>query len=221
MLLGTFAILAAVPVDDINLVEGLVDTFRQLLGNSAAGQAGAMILGTFVLFTFLSNAVTWSIGANRAAAEAAIDGELPKLLAYEHPRVGTPVGAAVTMGVLTTIVLIAYGFVATTNEELFWSLFAASAVLFLLPYIGAVAAFMYARVHDAERERPYRVPGGHNTARLLTTICIFILGLSIVLFMYVPGEGFDWPVVIGSLASILLGEITIRLTEMKRKSASH
>ena len=217
--LGTFAILAAVPVDDIDLVEGLVDTFRQLLGDSAAGKAGAMLLGTFVLFTFLSNAVTWSIGANRAAAQAAIDGELPKLLAYEHPRVGTPVGAAVTMGALTTLVLIAYGFVATSNEELFWSLFAASAVLFLLPYIGAVAAFMYARVHDAERPRPYRVPGGRALAVTLTTVCISILGFSIVLFMYVPGDGFDWPVVIGSLASIAIGEITIRWTEMKRRSS--
>ncbi len=96
--LGTFAILAAVPLEDIDLVEGLVDTFRQLFGESQLGVTAAMALGVLVLFTFVSNAVTWAIGCNRAAAEAAIDGELPRALAIEHPRTGTPVGAAVIMG---------------------------------------------------------------------------------------------------------------------------
>ena len=212
-ILGTFAILAAIPLDEIDLVEGLVDTFRQLFGSSPAGVVLATVIGSFVLFTFFSNTATWSIGANRAAAEAAIDGELPNFLAREHPEYGTPVGAAVTMGVLITIVLLSYGFMAGSNEELFWKLFAASAVLFLLPYIGAIAAFIYARYHDSDRPRPFRVPGGASFAWLITFACIGLIGLSIVLFMYVPGTGFDWPVVIGSTVSIALGEVAIRWAE--------
>ncbi len=215
--LGTFAILAAVPIDDINLVEGLVDTFRQLFGTSPSGLIASTVLGTMVLCTFLSNGVTWSIGANRAAAEAAIDGELPKFLAKEHPRYGTPVGASLVMASLTTLVLFSYGLLAGSNEELFWSLFAASAVLFLLPYIGAVASFLYARIHDAARPRPYRVPGGMPVARVLTLICISILTLSILLFMYVPGSGFDVPVVVGSLTAIALGELAIAYAEHRRR----
>lgn len=211
-ILGTFAILAAIPLEQIDLVEGLVDTFQQLFGDSRTGKAAALLLGAMVLVTIISNALTWSIGANRAAAEAAIDGELPRFLAKENTS-GAPVGAAVSMGILITLVLLSYGLMAESNADLFWSLFAASAVLFLLPYIGAVAAFFYARIHDADKHRPFRVAGGEPFALLITVVCIGILALSTWLFMYVPGEGFDMPVVIGSAVAILLGELVIRYAE--------
>jgi amino acid transporter len=216
--LGTFAILAAIPSDDIDLVEGLVDTLRQLFGASAFGVAAATMLGVFALFTFISNTTTWALGASRAAAEAAIDGELPNFLAKEHPDYGTPVGAAVTMGIVVTAILVTYGLVAGSNEDLFWKLFAASAVLFLLPYIGAVSAFYRAREIDADRERPFRVPGGKPMAFIITTVCIGILALSILLFMYVPGTGFDLPVVIGAGVSILIGELAIRYAEHESRN---
>lgn len=215
-ILATFAILAAIPLSDIDLVEGLVDTFRQLFGDTAFGRAAATLIGAFVLFTFFSNTATWSIGANRAAAQAAIDGELPRFLAIEHKKHGTPVGAAVTMGILITVVLLLYGFVAGSNEELFWRLFAASAVLFLLPYVGAVSAFLQARIKDGERHRPYRAPGGTTGAYFMTSVCVGLLVISILLFMYIPDYGFDWPVVIGSGAAIVLGEFAIRWAERQR-----
>ena len=218
--LGTFAILAAVPLEDIDLVEGLVDTFRQLFGSSDVGVTAALVLGVMVLCTILSNAVTWAIGANRAASEAAIDGELPSFLAKLRAANGAPVGAAFIMALLTTVVLMAYGLMVASNEELFWKLFAASAVLFLCPYVGAVGAFLYARIYDAERPRPFRVPGGMFVARLITFVCIALLVSSIVLFMYVPGSGFDWPVVVGSGASIILGEIAIRYAEFEHGKAA-
>ena len=216
--LGTFAILAAVPVDDIDLVEGLVDTLRQLFGASDFGVAAAFLLGVMVMLTFVSNGVTWAIGCCRASTEAAIDGELPRFLAKEHAKYGTPVGSAVAMGGVTTTVLLAYGLLASSNEDLFWSLFAASAVLFILPYVGVVAAFRHARVHDAGRPRPFRVPGGAFVANLITVVCIGLLLLTALLFMYVPGTGFDWPVVIGAIVSILFGEAMIVLAEHQRRS---
>jgi amino acid transporter len=217
-LLGTFAILAAVPIDEIDLVEGLVDTFRQLFGNSALGVSAAFLLGILVMLTFFSNCVTWAIGCCRAATEAAIDGELPRFLGKEHPKHGTPVGSAVAMGLFTTLMLLAYGFLATSNEDLFWDLFASSAVLFLLPYIGAVGAFWYARRHDAERPRPFRVPGGMPFATLISIVCIGLLLMTVLLFMYVPGEGFNGLVVTVAVLSILLGEAMIFLAEHQKRS---
>lgn len=211
--LGTFAILAAIPIENIDLVEGLVDTFRELFGSSGPGVAAASVLGVMVLATFFSNGVTWAIGCCRAAAEAAIDGELPRFLAREHRRTGSPVGAAVAMGGVTTVVLLAYGVMASNNEDLFWKLFAASAVLFILPYVGAVAAFWYARRFDAGRPRPFRVPGGTWSANLIAFMCIFLLLVTALLFMYVPGTGFDWPVVIGATSCIGIGEVMIRWAE--------
>ena len=212
-LFGTFAILAAIPAGDINLVEGLIDTLRILLGESEFGMALATILGIAALYTFISNGTTWSIGCSRTMAEAAIEGEMPSFLGKEHKRFGTPVGAAIGLGIISTAVFMVYGFIAGSNEDLFWSLFACSAVLFLLPYVGLLLAFAKMRVVDAKRRRPYKVPGGLLVALLLTVICLSVLATAIFLFIYIPGEGIDWPVAIGSVVAMIFGEMAIRLSE--------
>lgn len=216
-ILGTFAILAVIPSDEINLVEGLVDTLQRLFGESELGVMAAVLLGSFALFTFFSNSTTWSIGANRAAAESAIDGELPNVFAIEHSRYGTPAGAAIIMGIAGTLVLLTYGLMSGSNEDLFWSLFAASAVLFMIPYIVVVAAFYRSRMIDADRPRPFRVPGNNAGAMAITILCISILSMTTVLFMYIPGSGFDWPVVIGAATCIVLGELAIRYAEYENR----
>ena len=91
-------------------------------------------------------------------------------------------------------------------------------MLFILPYIGVIAAFRYARSHDAERPRPFRVPGGNGLASVITVVCIGLLLMTALLFMYVPGTGFDWPVVTGAVVSILFGEAMILLAEHQKRS---
>ncbi|MCV6626565.1 MAG: APC family permease, partial [Cellvibrionaceae bacterium] len=210
--LGTFGVLAAVPVADVNLVEGLVDTLNQFYAGSALGAGFVTVLGVAALYTFFSNGVTWALGCNRAMAEAAIEGEMPKLLGYEHPRHGTPVGAAVALGLVSTAVLLLYGLMASSNEDLFWSLFAFSAVIFFLTYVGMMLAFLKLRRVDADKPRPFRAPAG----MVLALLCLSVIVLSIVLFIYVPGEGMQWPVLIGTLVTLLLGEGLLRLAEREQ-----
>lgn len=217
-LLGTMAVLAAIPAGDINLVEGLVDTLKLFFGGSAAGELFVLALGIGALFTFFSNGVTWALGCNRAAAEAAMEGELPRIFAIESAK-GTPIGAAVLMGLVSTLVLVLYGFLSGSNEDLFWSLFAFSAVIFLLPYEGMLLSFVKMRIIDAEHHRPYRVPGGLGVARLAAWTCIGILALSVVLFVYTPGEGLQWPVLVGVVVTLLVGEVVIRFSENHKQRA--
>ena len=153
------------------------------------------------------------LGCNRAAAEAALEGELPKIFAIEHKRHGTPVGAAMLMGLVSTLILLLYGFLAGSNEDLFWSLFAFSAVIFLLPYQGMFMAFIRTRVTDPDHPRPYRVPGGLAVAKVLAWTCFAVLALSIVLFIYTPGEGVQWPVLVGVIVTLSIGEFVIRFAD--------
>lgn len=216
-LLGTMAVLAAIPAGDINLVEGLVDTLNLFFGGSPAGAAFVIALGIGALYTFFSNGVTWALGCNRAAAEAAMEGELPRIFAIENKSLGTPVGAAVLMGLVSTLVLVLYGFLSGSNEDLFWSLFAFSAVIFLLPYEGMLLAFVRMRIVDADHHRPYRVPGKLGAARLASWTCIAVLALSIVLFMYTPGDGLQLPVLVGVVVTLAIGEVVIRFAENHRQ----
>lgn len=216
--LGTLAVLAALPVEDINLVEGLVDTLAMFFGGSRIGEIIVTTLGIAALYTFFSNGVTWALGCNRAAAEAAQEGELPKIFAIESKSRGTPVGAAVLMGVISSITLGLYGYLAGSNEDLFWSLFAFSAVIFLLPYEGMILAFMKMRIVDPAHPRPYKIPGGKLVAYACTCTCFIVLALTIILFMYVPDEGLQFPVIIGVIFMLLLGEIVIVVAEKQKKA---
>jgi amino acid transporter len=215
-LAGTVAVLAAIPVADINLVEGLVDTLRLFFADLPFGGALVLALGLATIFSIFANGVTWALGGNRAAAEAALEGELPTPFAIENRRTGTPVGAAVMLGVISSAILLLYGLVAGSNEELFWSLYACSAVIFLLPYVGMMLAFLRMRQIDGTRERPFRVPGGAFTAAVCAWLCIAILGFSIGLFMYAPDAGVQWLVVIGAAVLLGVGEMVIRWAEHQR-----
>ena len=212
-LLGTAAILAAVPAAEINLVEGLVDTLRLFFGDIAFGSELVLALGVGTLFAIFSSGVTWALGSNRAAAEAALEGELPRWFGIETASNGTPLGAALLMGSISSAALVMYGFLAGSNEDLFWSLFAFSGVLFLLPYVGMVVAFQSMRRNDATHPRPFRVPGGALGAITAAGLCLLGLLTAILLFMFTPGSGAQWPVITGIAAMLLLGEIVIRIAE--------
>jgi amino acid transporter len=212
-LLGTVAVLAAIPAADINLVEGLIDTLRMFFSDLAVAGPLVTTLGLATVFAIFSSGVAWALGANRAAGEAALERELPAPFGIENPRNGSPIGAALLMGISASSMLLLYGVLAGSNEDLFWSLFAFSAVLFLLPYVGMVLAFLRLRRKDPTHPRPFRVPGGPLVAHGAAWLCIGILSIAIVLFMYTPGSGAEWAVIAGVIAQLALGEVLIRWGE--------
>ncbi len=212
-LLGTVGILIALPLGEVGLIEGLIDTLRKLFGTSGVAGAFVFALGLMALYTFFANMVTWTIGANRSAAEAADAGELPSILGRMHPTHKTPVGAALLTGLISTLVIVLYGFMAADVEDLFWTLFAFSSVVFLLPYLLMFGAFLRLRKVDAERTRPYRVPGGRGFIISLTGICILFILQAIIFFIFTPGE-MDWvyagSIIVGLVVTLVVGEFLIR-----------
>jgi glutamate:GABA antiporter len=210
---ATVGILLALPIKDIGLIEGLTDTFGRLFGGSQFGTTVVLILGSMALYSLVANMVTWTIGANRSASEAANRGDLPKIFGKLHPRYRTPASAAVLGGAIGTAVLILYGLLAKTAEDLFWTTFAFSSVVFLLPYFLLFLTFLKLRRIDAKLPRPYRVPSGYGVAVALSTICTAFIAQAILFFIYKPGE-FDpryaSAVVGGVLLTLVIGEVIVR-----------
>jgi len=217
-LFATIGVLIALPLDDINLVSGIVDTLRVLLGEGGAGGTFVILLGLMALYSFLANMVTWTMGANRSAAEAALDGNLPAMFARLHPVHRTPASAAIVTGVVTTLVIVIYGFLAADAEDLFWTLFAFSSIVFLLPYLIMFAAFLRLRTIDPATPRPYRVPGGQGGAFVLAILCMLFILQAIVFFIYTPDD-FDMTyavsIVIGVAVTLAIGEGLVRLSGRK------
>lgn len=208
----TFSILAVVPLKELSLVSGILDMLQKVFGGFSP--VLVTVLGIFAMFTFFANMVTWTLGANRAAVEAADAGEFPKVFAVIDEKHQTPKGAAIITGIVSTIVFIAYGLVAANSEELFWSMFSFSSIIFLLPYAILFPVFLKLRKKDPDIPKPYRVPGKPWFVTLIAIIAEIFVIQSIVFFIWVPGQPVDWgqaiPVLIGTLITLLIGEIFVK-----------
>ena len=219
-LLGTVGMLMALPLDQLGLVDGIIDTLRVLFGETGVGGLLVTVLGIGALYTLLANMVTWTMGANRTAAEAAAEGELPAVFGRLHPVNKTPVSAFVITGIISTAVIVLYGLMAVSAEELFWTLFAFSSIIFLMPYLALFPAFLKLRRSEPGTPRPYRVPGGTGFAGLLAVICELFILQAIVFFVWVPGQPVDWayaaPVLVGVVITLLVGEVLLLLAKRQK-----
>ncbi len=220
-LLGTIGMLVALPLEDLGLVDGIIDTLSILLGTEGLGSVFVLLLGIMALYTFFANMVTWTMGANKTAAEAAGDGELPAIFGKLNEKNNTPVGAFIITGIVSTVVIVLYGFMAGTSEDLFWTLFAFSSMVFLLPYLAMFPAFLKLRKIDKDIERPYKVKGPKWLMTLLVIICELFIVQAVVFFVYVPGEPIDWafaaPVLIGVVLTLIVGEIFLSNSKKRKQ----
>jgi amino acid transporter len=177
------------------------------------------ILGIGALYTFVANMITWTMGANRTAAQAADEGELPAVFGRLDPVNKTPIGANIITGIVSTVVIVLYGFMAGDASDLFWTLFKFSSIIFFLPYLLLFPAFLKLRKKDAAVERPYRMPGNHIFAVIVATICELFIIQAIVFFIWVPGQEFTsttLSIVIGTALTILVGEIILIVSGKKK-----
>ena len=100
------------------------------------------------------------------------------------------------------------------DSSLFWSFFALNLVMLLLSYAPVFPAFLRLREIDPDSERPFRVPGGHGMLRVLAYVPMALILISIF-FTAVPlsmdSETLSsyLPITIGSILSIVIGEILI------------
>ena len=212
---ATIGILLALPLKDLGLVTGLVDTFQKVFGTDGFGNVLVYALGIAAMYTFFTNMTTWSMGANRSAQEAAQDGELAALLAREHPTHRTPVAAYVVSGLVATAVLLFAALFVKSQDDLFYAIFSASAAVFLLPYMLMFPSVRTLRRKDPDAERPFRIPGGPG---LLTAMCVLttlIIVATFILFMWpeIPDAPESWAFTGPLLAivgvTLVVGEVIV------------
>lgn len=218
-ILGTVGMLLVLPVHQIGLTAGLVDTFKAIFGS---GSPLPWILGIAVMAAYFGNMVTWTLGANKAAAEAAQAGELPGIFGTET-RKGSPLWAYLLTGVISTVVLLVAGIFLKSQDSLYFALFAASSAVFLLPYLLMFPAIIRLRRLDPGAARPFRVPGGPVGLWVMVVLATASVLASLVLFLWTPGEPVDWsytgPLVGIAGGAVVVGEVLVGVVMRKKKAA--
>jgi glutamate:GABA antiporter len=208
---ATFGVLAATPAKDVSIVTGITDALQAMFA-SVFGSAGWLfdIAVVMLLFTFFGNMVTWSIGANQTISATGLDDTAPGVFGHTNKRFGTPDYAFVLMGIIATAITVVAYVLDPTQSNVFWTLFALSSIVFLIPYLLMFPALLVLRRKYPDQPRPYVIPGGKVGAWVAAILCEAGILLTLFLFFYFPAEGVSkatfWIITGGGTAvSLLIG----------------
>jgi glutamate:GABA antiporter len=216
--LATVALLLVIPLNVLGLTSGMVDMYKAIFNSTSP--IIAWILGILTVGTIFAGILPWTLGANRAAVEAARNGELPKIFEKETSW-DTPLGSYVIMGVVATAVLLFAGIFLKTENDLFYALFASSSVVFILPYLLMYPAIFRLRGIDPLLERPFRVPGGRFGLWACVLLATAGVASSLILFLWTPGAAVDWrytgPLLVIVGGAVGAGEVIVRRSLRRRE----
>lgn len=204
---GTFGILAAVPADNVDTVDGFYFALEELCTVfGPAGKAVFYVVIVVAMLTLVSNMVSWTLGANEALIAANLD-RRSRFLGHRSRKYGTADNLYLVMGVLATVLIVLNFALSGDANDIFWTILAFSTLIFLLPYLFMFPAAVRLRYKDPHTERPYRVGGRGNAGiwvcMLLCELCV----LTAIVFLFKDAApGFPrWMLIIGTLLTTAAG----------------
>lgn len=166
---GTLGVLASVPQEKINLMNGLLIPLQEMGARwhlSWLGPVGAF----FIALGGIGSTMAWFAGASRVPYMVGVDRYLPASFGRLHPRLGTPYVAILTQTAAATFfTILATAGASTGMEAVYKILVDMCLVLYFIPYCYLFHALI--RLGDGRR---YTVAG---YVGLVTTLVAIVTTL--------------------------------------------
>ncbi len=203
---GTFGVLAAIPADKVDTADGFFFALQELCSVFGPAQRPVFIIIIVVAaLTLVANMVSWSMGSCEVLSAAELD-KRSRILGHRNAKYGTSDGLYITMGVISTLLLVLNFSLSGNANEAFWTILSFSFVIFLIPYLFMFPAAVTLRKKDPDTPRPYEVPGGITGLTISAVICEIVVALSLIFLFKDSGGGFPlWTLIIGTLITTAVG----------------
>jgi amino acid transporter len=193
------------------VASGVLHVFTNALDDNIAKPFIMVAAGLLISGAFFAGIIAWNLGLNRTIAESANNGDLPKILGKMNRNMA-PLGASIVSGIISTVVILIYGFIASDAAELFWHTVSFSLIVQLFSNLMLFPSFVILRNKDKGTPRPFRVPGPDWFAILLAILAgIFVLAAILILIIQ-PGQDFmrvTLPIIAGVIIVVIVGEILL------------
>jgi len=116
----------------------------------------------------------------------------------------------VLFGLVATIITVVNYTLFANKQSVFWTIFALSSIIFLLPYLAMFPALLVLRAKQPETTRPYLVPGGRTGAWISVVLCEIGVVFAIIAFFWLVPAGTPkltyWGITGGgTVVSVVLG----------------
>jgi amino acid transporter len=179
---GTVGVLLALPADQVNNLQGLMQAITR-----TAGRIGFFwvipVTAAFIALSNLGAASAYLAAVARLPFVAGIDRLLPPAFGNLHSRWRTPYVALIVQG-LIGIAFVFLGQAGTTVKGAYDVLVSMGIITYFLPYL-----FLFGAMFRLQREpagpEVIRVPGGKPVARLLSVVG-FLAALLTIALSFVP-----------------------------------
>lgn len=186
--LGTVALLVAIPPERVNIISGAVQAIEAV--SARAGLPGLTgVMAVLVALSAIGGVGAWLAGAARIPYVAGIDRYLPAAMGRLHPRWGTPHVSLLVQGVLASVFL-AFGLLGVGMQEAYQTLNTMTLVVYYVPYLYLFAALPVLRRRDplprGGGPPSTLVPGGPWAAGLVAALGLAATIFSIAATLFPP-----------------------------------
>ncbi|WP_067520249.1 amino acid permease [Endozoicomonas ascidiicola] len=155
--LGSLAVAAVIPPNDIDLQSGLMAASQDMLDKLGLGEWNRLFC-LLLAFGALGGVMSWISGPSKGLLWTATNGELPPALAKTNAE-GIPTNILLLQGGIVTVLSCIY-FVFKNVSVAFFLISAMTIALYLMMYMLMYASAIRLKFTQPELERPYKVPGG-------------------------------------------------------------
>lgn len=185
-ILGTWSVGTLVTPDFLNGSEGLnggvIEAFQVVLDSFGVGWM-IIPLGLMLAVGIIAQLSTWMLGPAKGLAPAAYAGDLPPMFRKENAN-GAPVGVLVLQSTISSGFVVLYLVLDALDINGYWVLVAITSLINIIMYLFMFAAFLKLRKTQADKPRPFRLPGGNVGAYLIGGVAMATLVFGFVFGLY-------------------------------------
>ena len=183
--LGSLAIAAVLPQNDISLNAGIMQAFRDMLHFFGLDWL-LPILGFLVAFGAIGGVTAWIAGPSKGLLATAKNGDLPPFLQRVN-RKGVQTNILWVQGAIVTAISLVYLLMPNVNSA-FFLLTALTAILYLIMYFMLYLSAIALRYKKPDVHRSYKVPGGNVGMILVAGLGMAAVVFAIIVAFFPPSQ---------------------------------
>ncbi|MDD3155214.1 MAG: amino acid permease [Victivallaceae bacterium] len=184
-LLGSLAVAAVIPANEISLTSGLMEAFRGMFDRFNLGFL-VPVFGLLTAFGAIGGVMSWISGPSKGLLNTAQEGELPPFLAKTNSN-GVQVNILLIQGAIVTALACLY-FIMDNVSVAFFVLSAMTATLYLVMYILMYLAALRLRYTQPDLPRAYKIPGGKAAMWIVAVIGLFGVIFACIVGFFPPSN---------------------------------
>jgi glutamate:gamma-aminobutyrate antiporter len=205
---GGLSVAAVIPLDQINLSAGVVQTFEVLVKHVGPGFEWVVrIIAALLVLGVLAEIAAWIVGPSRGMYVTAQKGILPQRFNKVNKN-GVPVALVIFQLSITTVALIVLTNTGGGSNLSFMIALTLTVLIYLCSYFLLFLGYLHLVLKQPEKKRVFNVPGG-TKVKVIVAISGLTISLLAFFVSFVPPSSLPATASLDAYVELLVGSFVI------------